>query len=613
MSFSTMIHAKQRRRGVRNATLALLVTPILALAPALAASPAGAAQNENLTFTVTPVAIGGVTIGTTGTGQSIVDNTGTSPIYFVSAHPNSSDKGAEFNGSAGTCTSAVAPGGTCAVGVSFTPNDKGLRSSTLGVIFATHNAKGKPNGYAKVDATLSGTGLAPSFTLGYADFGTVAVGQIGSTDAVITNTSSVALTIQHLYLQGGGKTLFAASDSACTAAIAPGAMCDIAMTFTPKRVGAAQATLSVAMSIPGTKASHVLEQATVTGIGTPKGTGSGPAFTLSTLNIGLVTVGTSGSGAVAFTNTSTSSETIGTDTITRDGAQAFAITGSTCGTSVASGASCSITVTYTPPAPLLESADLVVTTVNGSKPAGSEMTAISGTGVAPSFTLSAPTYPSTAVGASSDGQVTVTNTSLVPITFHDAVFQGADQSSWALSASACSAALPPSGTCSLDVTFAPRSQGTLGVTLTATFDITVGSHTTNVIEKVALTGNATLPPVSLTAPTFAPAAPGAAVTGTATLTNNSSGTVTFEKAVIGAGMGSLSAPGHFTVTQNTCTTSLTAGASCTITVQFLDKKTVAESPTATLRVVAAVGGTNPVEMVSTSVGLAAQDTGTPAA
>jgi hypothetical protein len=593
--------------------MALLLAPVLALAPALAASPAGAAQSENLTFTVTPVAIGGVTIGTSGTGQSVVDNTGTSPIYFVSAHPNSSNKGAEFNGSAGTCTSAVAPGGTCAITVTFTPNNKGLRSSTLGVVFETQNAKGKPSGYAKVDATLSGTGLAPSFTLGNADFGTVAVGQIGSTDAAITNTSSVPLTIQHVNLQSKGKALFAASDAACTAAIAPGASCEVAMTFTPKRVGAAQATLSVAMSIPGTKASHVLEQSTVTGIGTPKGSGTGPAFTLSTLSIGFVTVGTSASGAVAFTNTSTSAETIGTATITRDEGKAFAITGNICGSSVAPGASCSINVSYTPSAPLLQSADLVVTTVKGSKPAGSEMTAISGTGVAPSFTLSTPTYPTTTVGSSSDGQVTVTNTSLVPITLDKAALQGADQSSWVLSSSACASPLAPSGTCSLDVAFAPRSQGSLGVTVTAIFDIAVGSHKTSVVEKVALTGNAVLPPVSVGAPSFAPAAPNTPVTGTATVTNNSTGTVTFEKATIGAGTGTLSAPGDFTITQNTCTTPLAAGASCSITVQFLDKKTVAESPTATLRVVAAVGGTNPVEMVSTSVGLAAQDTGTPAA
>jgi hypothetical protein len=133
--------------------------------------------------------------------------------------------------------------------------------------------------------------------------------------------------------------------------------------------------------------------------------------------------------------------------------------------SLAANASCTIQVTYHPTstAALAQKASLMI---NLATPGISQLVALTGSLVAPTFTLSAPSLSAGAmsygyqmVGSYSNFQtVTVTNTS--PLA--NLTITGISISNWGLSTDACTpfpATLGPGGTCTLALAFRPLTPG----------------------------------------------------------------------------------------------------------------------------------------------------------
>ena len=572
---------------------------LLAAATVFAVAPAGA-SSQDVHFSLTPIFYGSVILGTSTTGQSIVTNNSAFPLYYISASPSGA-KGAEFHASQGTCTGALAPGAQCDVAVAFKPNAKGLRASTLTVRFGEHNAKGKVTRAASKDTALRGRGTPPTFTLSDANAGNVALKQIGTESATITNTSTVPLTLRGAHLSNVVTNDFRISATTCPSPVLPGGSCGIVVTFRPHRLGSASATLTASMLVQGTKASLVARQASVRGTGTTV-SGKTPPFELSSLDFGQVTVGTTASGSVVLTNTSAKNETFSSDAIQSDSSGAYAVTGNNCPTPINPGSSCSFAITYSPAAAVTHNATFVarVTFLNahGVSVKVGEQTSLTGRGVNPDFTLASSVFPSTTVGATSDGTETITNTSLVPLTYSSTSFQGADPASWSQVGNACVGPIAPAASCNLEIAFSPRNQGTLSITIQVTLDLTVRSHTQYVSRRDALVGHATLPKITLGAPTLPATPKGVAVTGQATLTNSSNVSLSYDGfAVSGAN------PGDFTVTGTTCSGLIAPAGTCDLTVQFKPSVSSPGTEHAQLKVIVAVAGISPTITTSDNVQL----------
>jgi len=586
-----------RARGVR--ALGVVAT-LVATAAMLVAAPAGA-SSQDVTYTLTPIFFGDVVLGTSTTGTSIVTNTSAQPIYFISASPSVNDFSAEYHASQGTCTGALAPSTSCDLSVVFAPNAKGLRASTLIVRFGEHNASGGVTIAATVDTALRGRGTPPTFTLTGGDAGDVAVHQYGSVSASITNTSAVPLTVNGYRLSNDGDKDFAISSDTCPIPVLPNGSCQLVATFEPHRLGSASATLSVSMLVAGSKASTVTEQATLRGTGVTV-SGSTPPFELSTLDFGQVTVGTSAPGSVVLTNSSLVNETLTATAVGDDASGAYTITGNNCPTPIVPGGTCDIAVTYAPEAAVTHNATLVAhvsyANAHGVQVTTGEQTSITGEGVSPTFTLTPSSFPTTPIGATSDGTVTVTNTSLVALNYSATGFQGSDPASWSQEGSACTGPIEPETSCILDIGFTPHQQGTLSITIEVTLDLTVRSHTEDISLRAALVGRASLPTFSIAAPSLPSSTKGVAVSAPATITNTSQVSFSYDGfEIFGAD------PNAFTVTSTTCSSLLAPGGTCQATVQFTPTRTGPGTEHAKLKVIMAIAGFTPPLTTSADVHL----------
>jgi hypothetical protein len=286
-------------------------------------------------------------------------------------------------------------------------------------------------------------------------------------------------------------------------------------------------------------------------------------FTPTSLTFPSTAVGsTSAALSVTLKNTGTSAATISNIQLT--GSTAFGNTSTTCTTTLASGASCAVSLTFTPAATGTFTAVLTFT----DSATGSPQTVnISGTGGNAStgltITPSSLTFASTTVGTSAATQViTLTNNTSSAVTFTGSTtITGAGASSFAKTASTCGT-LAAGASCTNTITFTPQSAGSL----TATVTYHDSASTTG--QTVALSGTGasastglTITPSSLT---FASTTVGtSAATQVITLTNNTSSAVTFTGSTTITGAGASS----FAKTASTCGT-LAAGASCTNTITF---------------------------------------------
>jgi hypothetical protein len=580
----------------RRATSAALIGALSVLGMAVVATPSSAASLV-VQFTLKPVYFGTVTEGTTANGQSHLVNNSVKAIYFIKATPNASNTTAEYHASVGTCAGPIAPGHGCNIRVTFTPRNTLLRASTIFVTMAILTPKGLVNVESTVGANVRGYGVRPSFTLSGANEGSVNVGSVGTAAATITNNSLVGLDLVKSSMVTSLTGTWSIAANACPAVLNPGASCDIVVAFSPHVTGIVSATLAIQMHIDGTKI-LVYAKSTIVGDGVPKG-GRSAIFTLTPIAFGKVTVGAAATGDVVFTNTATTgTESLTGDSITSNPSGSFSIIGSNCTSPLSSGQSCDIEVSFAPTGGTLFNSTLVA---NISRTVGTTTTAhvgyagLNGHGIAPTFSLAASSYPSTTVGSSNDGQVVVTNTSLVPLTFHSAGLVGSDVSSWQLNSTACALTLAPSASCSLDLVFAPQHQGTLAVTLNVTEQFGSVPHVHLVLAQASPKAVAVLPTFTVSSPSFLSVVAGSSSSANAVVTNSSVVSLTFSSATVGG-----TDAGDFSVTGNSCVGQILPGASCNIMVKFAPTEHVAQTDTANLHTTLGVpaAGTVTVNTIS---------------
>jgi len=169
----------------------------------------------------------------------------------------------------------------------------------------------------------------------------------------------------------------------CGSTLAAGATCTIAITFDPQSLGSLPGTVTVTDN-----ASNSPQSASLTGTGTAA---AAPIATLTPAKLAFnSTTGTASAAQTAtLQNSGNAALSISAITLTGANPADFSQT-NTCGSSLAAGATCTISVVFTPASAASFAATLSVADNSAGSP---QTSALSGTGTAPRATSPSPPRP----------------------------------------------------------------------------------------------------------------------------------------------------------------------------------------------------------------------------
>ena len=440
-----------------------------------------------------------------------------------------------------TCGSTLAAGASCNISITFTPSATGVRTATLSV---SDNAAGSPH-----TVSLSGTGVAPIATLSPTSvaFGIQGINTTSSASTVtLTNTGTASMTISSTSVTGTNAADFTRTTT-CGATLAVGDNCTFSITFKPSAIGSRTASLSITDSASGSPHTVALT-----------GTGTGVTLSPAGLTFSDQVAGTTSSAqVVTLSNIGTTSLTSIVTSFTGTNAGDFART-TTCGSTLAAGASCTISVTFSPTAGGARTATLRVT---NSDPTSPQQVSLSGTGLSPVASLSPTSVPfgnQRLNTTSNPSTVTLTNSGNANMTITSISLTGTNASNFALTNS-CGATLAAGANCTMSVTFTPSATGSRTASISIVDNAPGSPHT------VALSGTGTSPVASLSPTSLAFGNQLVNVTSAArnvTLSNTGAAAM----AITGITITGTNANNFANTT--TCGATLAAGANCTISVTF---------------------------------------------
>src|SRR6266566_455372 len=231
-------------------------------------------------------------------------------------------------------------------------------------------------------------------------FGSVLVSTTSAAQAVtLHNGTTSSTSISSIAISGTNASAFAQTHT-CGSSLAAGASCTISVTFKPATTGAAAATLAVTDSATGSP-----QTAALTGAGVTSTVSLSPA----SLTFANQAVGTTSAAQFStLANSGTTTITVSGETISGD----FAFAGlGTCGTSLAPGTSCTISVNFTPTTTGTRTGTVTVNDSATGSPQTITLSGSSGTGTpAASLSPASLSFGNQTVGASSAAQsITLSN------------------------------------------------------------------------------------------------------------------------------------------------------------------------------------------------------------
>lgn len=372
-------------------------------------------------------------IGTTSSPQAVtLTNTG-SAILNLSSIMASAGFGQNNN-----CVSNLAVGASCTINVVFRPHTIG---TVTGTVTIADNASPSPQ-----VISLSGVGTAVTLLPSTLSFGNQIAGTTSPPQTVaLTNYGTRALTILGITISGGIR--FAQTNN-CPGSLPVGGSCTISVAFTPSQPQPYSATLSVTDNGGASPQSVALS-----------GTGVLPVmFSPSSLSFTIQLVGTQSSPQYVTMSNPTGT----TINITSVVASTNFIQTNDCGSSLGAGASCTITVTFSP----LEGGNLNGSvTVTDNSLYGQQKVPLTGIATAMTLLPSSLDFGRQKVGTTSPPQtVTLTNVGSKTVSILGVAIGGGKEFA---QTNNCGTTVPAGGTCTISVTFAPpgayRYLGTLEV------------------------------------------------------------------------------------------------------------------------------------------------------
>jgi hypothetical protein len=465
------------------------------------------------------------------------------------------------------CSNAIAPGASCALMVTFSP--KVAQSYRANLLFSVVDPNCSSCALPSQSIALTGTGTSPAASLlpDGLNFKTAAGTISAAQTATLSNTGSAPLTITSIALSSDPNGSFSQTNN-CGASLAVGASCSFSITFSPAAPSEIHGALTITES-PGSLLQSINLHGTAPVPPPPVAT-----FTPSSLSFTAVAGTISAAQKVELSNTGGSPLTIQLISVLSVPVGLFSQTNN-CGVSLAAGASCTFSVTFSPDSPHIDPGEIVVyDNASGSQ----QSVNLSGTATAPpaAMTISPASldFGSQPINTSSAGQaVTLVNSSTQSVMVSSA---SSSDPAFATSLGNCSQALVPGASCALTVTFVPSSAKTYSATIT----LHVGSLSCPICgfpaQSFPVTGSALAPAATLSSSSLTFSATEGTTSAPQTITLGNSG----EGLLVLAGI-SISGANTNTYQQtNTCPSIVSPGSSCTISITFTPL--LAESYPATL-------------------------------
>ena len=335
-------------------------------------------------------------------------NIGSGRIYAIGVADLNGDGHADIIGNeltGGAMTVSLGAGnGTFAafvpVGVNFYWQDEPITVGNFvsggGVGFV-----GTDESFGAVDVILLSVTVSPTPL----PFGNVAINSTAAAMALtITNNSTTGVTLVSSVISGTNSSEFVISGTTCGPTLASGASCSSSIAFTPLATGARSATFTLTDTGAG-----LTQTAALTGTGvTASAVLLTPSSSVTFANQALTT--TSAPQIVTVKNSGNATLNIASILLGGANAADFGKT-STCGTTLAVSASCTITVTFTPSASGMRNATVTLTDDALDSP---QTLLLSGTGVTsnPQPVL-AMLSPTTATAGGAGFTLTLTGTNFV--------------------------------------------------------------------------------------------------------------------------------------------------------------------------------------------------------
>jgi hypothetical protein len=295
----------------------------------------------------------------------------------------------------------------------------------------------------------------------------------GIVTATLTNGGSAALSLSGIALTGANPGDFAQTNT-CGSSVGAGASCTISVTFDPTASGSRSASVSFTDNANGSPQSLSLG-----------GTGTSATASLSTssLSFGNQSVNTT-SGVLTAILTNGGNAALSLSSIALTGANPgdFAQT-NTCGSSVAAGASCTISVTFDPAATGNLSASVSFTdNANGSP----QSLSLSGTGTSTTVNLSPSSlsFTNQPISVTSSTQiVTLTNGGNTALSISGLTITGTNAADFAEVADTCGSSVAAGANCSIGVAFTPSTSNP------ETASLTIADSATGSPQTVSLSGS----------------------------------------------------------------------------------------------------------------------------
>jgi len=300
-------------------------------------------------------------------------------------------------------------------------------------------------------------------------FSTQAIGTMSAAKTVtLKNTGTTSLTITAIAIADTNAGDFAQTHT-CGTSLSAGASCSVSLTFKPTASGTRTAALRVSDNAPGSP-----QQVALGGTGTPA------KLSATSLSFGTVAIGTTSPGkAVTLTNVGATPFTISGIAMTGTDAGDFAQT-HTCGSSLAAGASCSISVTFKPTASGARSAALRVTDNAAGSP---QQVPLGGIGTTAKLFPTSLNFGTVTIGTTSPAKtVTLTNVDATTMSIAGIAITGINAGDFAQTHT-CGSSLAAGASCNIIVTFKPAASGARSAALSVS-DNAAGSP-----QTVSLNGN----------------------------------------------------------------------------------------------------------------------------
>jgi MYXO-CTERM domain-containing protein len=371
-------------------------TVAAASAPAVALAPAS-------------VNFGNVDVGSTGSQQVQLQNTGTATLTVSSvARCTTPATSTELGFAAPATPFTVAPGASVALTATYAPTAAGADTGCLAVRSDASNAP-------TTNLAVTGTGVVPAapqiaVSPTSLSFGNVTVGATSAKSFTVSNTGTAPLT-GTVALASGTSAEYTVSPASFN--VAAGASQTVTVTYAPADTTSDAGSIVVASNDPTTPAASVA--VTAAGVAAPA-----PSIALApaTLAFGTVTVGGSASLTTQVQNGGTAPLSV-TSIAPCAGTSTEFSASPVAAFTVAAGGSTTVTVTYRPTGAGADTGCLVFTSNDAAHPTTN--LAVSGSGqpaAAPKIAVSPTslTFGNVTLGASSSKTFSISNPGTATLT-----------------------------------------------------------------------------------------------------------------------------------------------------------------------------------------------------